>query len=145
MLQEKSCGAVIFLKQDGQTKYLLLSYSANHWDFVKGGVEPNENEKETVIRELKEETGISDAQFIDGFRELIEYYYRRKGLTVHKVVVLYLMETHSEAVKLSFEHRGYVWLDFEGAAKRLSFKNEKDVLNKAHAFLIDKGIAKNCP
>ena len=44
------------------------------------------------------------------FRKLIECYYRGKGLTAHKVVVLYLKEAHSEAVKLSFEHRGYVWL-----------------------------------
>ena len=61
MLREKSCGAVIFIKKDDSTKYLLLNYEAGHWDFVKGNVEPNETEKETVVRELKEETGITDA------------------------------------------------------------------------------------
>ena len=61
MIREKSCGAVVFLKKEEQTKYLLLNYAAGHWDFVKGNVEPNETEKETVLRELKEETAITDA------------------------------------------------------------------------------------
>jgi len=39
------------------------------------GVEPNESEKQTVVRELEEETGITEAHFIDGFRESIEYFY----------------------------------------------------------------------
>jgi bis(5'-nucleosidyl)-tetraphosphatase len=141
VLEEKSCGAVIFLKQNNQTKYLLLNYSTNHWDYVKGGVEPNETEKETVIRELREETGITDAKFIDGFRELIDYHYRRQGLNVHKIVILYLMEAFSEDVKLSFEHKAYIWLDYEQAMKKLSFSNEKEILSRANAFLVRKGMA----
>ncbi|MCJ7793867.1 NUDIX domain-containing protein, partial [Candidatus Bathyarchaeota archaeon] len=87
MLREKSCGAVVFIKKDASTNYLLLNYAAGHWDFVKGNVEPNESEKETVIRELKEETSITNAQFIDGFKETVAYFYRRQGLTIHKEVV----------------------------------------------------------
>jgi 8-oxo-dGTP pyrophosphatase MutT (NUDIX family) len=138
MLQEKSCGAVIFLNQDSQIKYLLLCYSANHWGFVKGGVEANESEKETVIRELKEETGITDAKFTGGFRESIEYFYHRQDVSVHKTVVFYLMEVYSEKVELSFEHKGYLWLDYDHAIKMLSFNNSKDVLDKAHNFLMSK-------
>ena len=142
MFQEKSCGAVVFLRQDAQAKYLLLNYSANRWDFVKGGVEFHESEKETVTRELREETGITDAHFIDGFRLSIEYFYRRQNGTVHKVVALYIMEAHSEKVQLSFEHEGFIWLDYEQAIEKLSFKNGKDVLHKAHAFLMKNGIVK---
>ena len=50
MIREKSCGAVVFIKKEDQTKYLLLNYAAGHWDFVKGNVELNETEKETVLR-----------------------------------------------------------------------------------------------
>jgi bis(5'-nucleosidyl)-tetraphosphatase len=72
VLHEKSCGAVIFINNQEKTRYLLLNYAAGHWDFVKGNVEPNEMEKQTVTRELQEETGITDAKFIDGFRESIK-------------------------------------------------------------------------
>ena len=43
---------------------------ANSWNFFKGGMESNENEKQTVLQELKEETSISDAHFIDGISEI---------------------------------------------------------------------------
>jgi bis(5'-nucleosidyl)-tetraphosphatase len=143
VIREKSCGAVIFIKKEEQTKYLLLNYAAGHWDFVKGNVEVNETEKDTVLRELKEETAIVDAHFLDGFKETIAYFYRRQGLTVHKEVVFFIMESHTDKVTLSFEHIDYIWLDYQHAMGKLSFKNAKDVLQKAHDFLKKQGIVKN--
>jgi bis(5'-nucleosidyl)-tetraphosphatase len=142
MLREKSCGAVIFVKKEATTNYLLLNYAAGHWDFVKGNVEPGEAEKETVVRELKEETGITEAQFIDSFRQAIAYFYRRQGLTIHKEVVFYLMESYTDKVTLSFEHIGYTWLDYQHAMEKLTFTNAKDTLQKAHEFLKKNGIIK---
>jgi len=139
MFQEKSCGAVVFIKKDAQVNFLLLHYEAGHWDFVKGNVEAGESEKETVLRELQEETGIVDAQFIEGFKEKIEYFYRRQGATIHKQVIFFLMETHMEKVQISFEHVGYTWLNYEQAMEQLTFKNAKDVLQKARAFLSAQG------
>jgi 8-oxo-dGTP pyrophosphatase MutT (NUDIX family) len=109
---------------------------------VKGNVEPNESEKDTVIRELREETGIIDAQFIEGFREKIEYFYRRQGATIHKEVVFFLIEAHTEKVELSYEHVGYDWRDYQHAMEKLTFKNAKDILQKAHEFLKQQGIIK---
>jgi 8-oxo-dGTP pyrophosphatase MutT (NUDIX family) len=143
VIREKSCGAVIFIKKEEQPKYLLLNYAAGHWDFVKGNVEVNETEKDTVLRELKEETAIVDAHFLDGFKETIAYFYRRQGLTVHKEVVFFIMESHTDKVTLSFEHIDYIWLDYQHAMGKLSFKNAKDVLQKAHDFLKKQGIVKN--
>jgi bis(5'-nucleosidyl)-tetraphosphatase len=139
MFREKSCGAVVYLKND-EVKYLLLHYEAGHWDFVKGNVEPNETEQETVIRELREETGITDAKFIEDFKEKIDYFYRRQGTTIHKEVIFYLMETHTETVKISYEHIGYIWLNYQQAMEKLTFKNAKDVLQKAHKLMKARGI-----
>jgi bis(5'-nucleosidyl)-tetraphosphatase len=141
MLHEKSCGAVVFFK-NVQVKYLLLQYEAGHWDFVKGNVEPNESEADTVLRELKEETGIVVTQLIAGFREQIQYFYRRQGETIQKEVVFYLIQADTEKVELSFEHVGYEWLDYQHALERLTFKNAKEVLQKAHAFLQAYGTSK---
>ena len=138
-MSEKSCGAVVFLK-NSEAKYLLLRYGAGHWDFVKGNVEPNESEKGTVIRELQEETGIVDARFIDDFREKIEYFYRRQGTTVHKEVVFFLAETRTEKVTLSFEHVGYIWLNYQNAMEKLTFKNAKNILQKAYKLLKARDI-----
>jgi bis(5'-nucleosidyl)-tetraphosphatase len=139
LFSEKSCGAVVFLR-NSEVNYLLLRYGAGHWDFVKGNVEPNESEKDTVIRELQEETGIVDAQFIDDFKEKIEYFYRRQGTTIHKEVIFFLIETHTEKVELSYEHVGYTWLNYQHAMEKLTFQNAKDVLQKAHELLKSRGI-----
>lgn len=139
MQREKSCGAVVFHK-NGDVEYLLLRYAAGHWDFVKGNVEPNESEKDTVLRELQEETGIVAKDTIEGFRERIEYYYRRQGETIHKEVVFYLIEAKTDEVKLSFEHIDFAWLTYQAIMEKLTFKNAKDVLQKARAFLQIHGI-----
>ena len=140
MIQEKSCGAVVF-KNSLEVCYLLLRYEAGHWDFVKGNVEPNESEKDTVVRELREETGIAAAEFFDGFRVRIEYFYRRQGETIRKEVVFFLVEAKTSAVKLSFEHVDYAWLNYQQVAEKLTFKNAKDVLQKARAFLQNQGAS----
>jgi 8-oxo-dGTP pyrophosphatase MutT (NUDIX family) len=139
LISEKSCGAVVFFKGN-EVNYLLLHYEAGHWDFVKGNVELNESEKDTVIRELQEETGIADARFVEGFREKVEYFYRRQGATIRKEVVFFLIETRTEKIELSYEHVGYAWLNHQRALERLTFKNAKDVLQKAHELLKARGL-----
>jgi bis(5'-nucleosidyl)-tetraphosphatase len=134
MPSEKSCGAVIF-KAEGLRKYLLLHYEGGHWDFVKGHVERNETEQETVLRETQEEAGLTDLKFIEGYRHPITYYYRRAGETVHKEVVFYLLESKTDVVRLSREHVGFDWMSYDRAYERLTYKNAKDTLRTAHECL----------
>ena len=134
MTSEKSCGAVIFKRNCNRT-YLLLHYEGGHWDFVKGHVEKNESEKQTVQRETEEEAGIRGLMFIEGYRQPISYYYKRAGRTVYKQVIFYLVESKTDEVRLSKEHVGYDWLTFEKAYERLTYKNAKETLKKAHDFL----------
>jgi bis(5'-nucleosidyl)-tetraphosphatase len=134
MPSEKSCGAVIF-RRDANRRYLLLHYEGGHWDFVKGHVEKDESETDTVRRETEEEVGMTVLTFIQGYRQPISYYYKRAGRTVYKEVVFYLVEAHTDAVRLSREHVGYDWLTFDRAYERLTYKNAKETLRKAHEFL----------
>ena len=140
MAKEKSCGAVVFKRQkDSSVKYLLLHYEAGHWDFPKGNQEKNETEEQTVAREIKEETGIEDIEFVDGFKEALKYFYKKGQETVYKEVVFLLVKSTTEDVKLSFEHIGYAWMSYEHAYKKLTFNNSKELLRKANQFLYKKG------
>ena len=134
MKQERSAGAIVF-KRDKEPIYLLLHYEAKHWDFPKGNIEKGETDIETVKREIKEETGITDIEFIKGFKEKIQYYYKFEGVLINKSVVFYLAKTLAKEVKLSFEHIDFVWLPYDEAMDRLTFKNAKEILEKAHKFL----------
>ena len=107
----------------------------NYFEFAKGYVEEGEDEKETVKREIGEETGIKDIEFIDGFREIYTWDYKFKEKLISREVILYLVETKTEKVKISFEHDAYKWLTYNEAIKIIKYKNMKEVLEKANNFL----------
>ena len=130
MLEERSAGAILYQETPSDRLYLLLNYPSGHWDFVKGNIEEGEMLKETVLREIKEETGISDVNFVDGFEDKIEYYYQRDGELVHKEVFFFLAKTNTNHVKLSREHLNFAWLKFNDALQKLTYKTAQNLLKK---------------
>jgi len=138
MKREKSYGAIVFRRENSEIKFLLLHYSAGHWEFPRGHPEKDEEEKETVLRELKEETGITKVEFIEGFKKEISFYFRKKAELILKTAAFYLLETEQKRVKLSFEHIGYKWANIDVALKTLTFKDSKKVIEAAYEFLTKK-------
>lgn len=135
MIKEQSAGTVLFIEEDKEKLFLLLHYPTGHWDFVKGKIENNESPEQAVIRETKEETGITDIEFIKGFKEKIEYSFKFNGDTVQKEVIFFLAKTNTKQVKISYEHLDYVWLDFNNALNKITYENAKNVLIKAKNYL----------
>ena len=135
MREQKSAGIVLFRNASNKNEFLLLNYPQGHWDFIKGKVEQNETLHETAIRETKEETGISNIKFIDGFEESVEYDFRFKNEDIHKKVIFFLAKTSEKKISLSHEHNDYLWLGYNDALKKTTFKNAKNVLSKANEFL----------
>ena len=136
MREQKSVGIVLFRNDSDKNEFLLLNYPQGHWDFVKGKVEEGEIPHETALRETKEETGISDIEFIDGFEESVEYDFRFKNEDIHKKVIFFLAKTNEEKISLSHEHNDFVWLEYDDALKKTTFRNAKNVLSKANEFLL---------
>jgi bis(5'-nucleosidyl)-tetraphosphatase len=136
MRDERSSGAVIFsIDKDSGAEFLLLHHTSGHWDFPKGNIEIGEDEKQAARREILEETGIQDVNFLEGFRKKIEYRYKRGEKLIHKEVIFYLLRTNTKKIILSNEHIAYVWNKYENAVKQLTYKNTKNVLTEAKKFL----------
>ena len=138
-MKETSAGAIIFriAEKSNKPRYLLLHYGSGHWDFVKGHIEGSETEEETLLREAKEESGLTDLKLISGFRHKISYFYKKDGKTIPKDVIFFLAQTVAaeKDVKLSFEHSEYEWLEFEAAVKKVTYESSRKVLEKADNFL----------
>jgi 8-oxo-dGTP pyrophosphatase MutT (NUDIX family) len=130
----RSAGVVLF-REGKKREYLLLHYSLGHWDLPKGIIEKGEKSLQTALRELKEETGISQAEVLPGFKETVRFFYVWKGKRLLKFVVFYLAKTWRKRVELSFEHKGYVWLPYKEAIEKATFDNAKNVLKKAERWL----------
>ena len=135
MKKEKSAGVILYLEKSEGILFLLMNYPTGHWDFVKGKIEQGENEHQTALRETKEETGISDIEFVEGFEENINYNFQFEGELIYKEVVFFLAKTKTETVKISNEHLDYTWLDYKNAIEKITYQNAKNILSKANSLL----------
>ena len=137
---ERSAGFIVFrINEAGQREYLLLDYG-RHWDFAKGHLEKGEDDLAAAVRELREETGIADAQPVPGFHHEITYFFRdrKKGL-IRKTVVFFLGQTSARDadIVLSSEHEGFKFLPFDAAIKETTYPNARQVLRLAEQKLAD--------
>lgn len=107
-LMQKSCGAVLFRENNGHREYLLLLQSrANTWSFPKGHMEPYESERQTALREIREETGYTDVVFLPHFRHTVRYPIASK---IDKLVVLFLAKVDGNPTLPEKEISGYRWI-----------------------------------
>jgi|TARA_B100001013_G_C24413197_1_gene364762 8-oxo-dGTP pyrophosphatase MutT (NUDIX family) len=135
MKKEISAGIILYNNELDEKEFLLLKYPGGHWDFVKGKMEHSEQPMQTAIRETKEETGITDLEFIDKFKEEISYTFFINGEEIDKKVIFYLAKTNSVKIKISHEHLDFVWLNFENAIEKITYQNAKIILTKANSLL----------
>ena len=147
MTIEKSAGAVVFHMENGKIHYLLLRYPTSmrntkkeYWGFPKGHIEKGEKLEETIEREIKEETGLKDIKFIDGFKDQEKYFFTKNKQKISKTVAFLLAETGIKNIRISQEHLGFKWLPYKEAFKKLTFKNAKRILQEANNFLPGKSI-----
>lgn len=140
-MEERSAGALIFHREGSERLYLLLKYPAGHWDFPKGNIEKGETPAETMVREVREETGLSDVVAVPGFEKVIDYFYNRDGKRVHKQVVFFLAESKKDSVTISFEHQKFAWLPIGKALDVVTYSNSKKLLKAAEEALTRRAVS----
>jgi 8-oxo-dGTP pyrophosphatase MutT (NUDIX family) len=130
---EKSCGAVIFRKENGLRKYLVLRSVGGHVTLCKGHVEGSETEHETATREIMEETALS-VKFVDGFRQVITYSPKPDCM---KDVVFFLAQVTGGVLTCQPEEVADArFAPFCEAIAALTHTSDREVLEKAECFLI---------
>ena len=135
MTWEKSCGAVVFTRENGQVKYLLVANLEGIYGFPKGHVEAGETETATALREVREETGLT-VRLIDGFRTTDEHAIPQKADTM-KQVVYFLGEYEGQEVDYQQEELSGAYLvSYEEAMGMFQFESSRRVLTEANAFLL---------
>lgn len=132
MTTEKSCGAVIF---NTEGKVLIVKHNAGHWDFPKGHMEEGETEKQTALREVKEETNI-DIDILEDYR--YESHYSPKE-NVEKTVIFFLAKSKSDKlVKQDAEIANIGWFSYKEALDIITYDNAKELYKKAYNDYINK-------
>ena len=133
--EETSAGVVLYVMRGPRRMYLVLRYAAGHWDLAKGKREPGESDVQAALREVMEETGISDVSLHEGFARSIEYEFMDGSDAVHKTVTFFLGETRTRDVTLSDEHQDYAWQEYGDAVRAVTYPAAAGVLGAADAWL----------
>ena len=122
-------GGIVFRRDSGQRRFLLVTATANpnHWIFPKGHIEEGETPVEAAVREVREEAGVETAPVAPV--GTAEFFY--KGQTIQ---VEYFLLRYSSSAS-GGEHRESRWCTLEDANNLLSFENTRNILNRAAAIL----------
>ena len=132
MKKEKSCGAVVFTRENGTVRYVIIESVRHFFGFPKGHVEADESEEETALREVLEETGLR-VRLLDGFRMEDTYSFRNADEIIEKKVVFFLGEYERQVPKAQESELSSIRLcDYEEALSLLKFDTQKEILRVAH-------------
>jgi 8-oxo-dGTP pyrophosphatase MutT (NUDIX family) len=92
----------------------------------KGHPDGAESPADAALREVREETGV-DAELVEKLGD-IRYWYMRGGRRIAKVVSFYLLDYLSgELEDHAHEVERAEWMPLEEAARRLTYKGERDM------------------
>ena len=131
MKYEKSCGAVVFRRNEGEWNVLLIRHArGRHISFPKGHMEPGELESHTAEREVFEETGI---------RIKVDRRYRAENRynirsDIQKLVVIFAaVTTQEEIIPQPEEIAEANWVPVDEALEKLTYERDRKILRAAVA------------
>lgn len=142
--ESHQAAGVVLYRESGAREYLILRSALTRrpvWEFPKGGIEADEDERTAAERELCEETGLEPGGYeVDpGFYEQERYFFTRgigaDRLLISKQVTYFLARWQHGEVRISREASQFQWVGYADAARLLRFPQKRRVLERAEAWL----------
>ncbi len=142
MKREFSAGGLVYKKQSGQILWLIRRPTPNPeyrgnlgWSFPKGWVDEREELEAAAVREVREEGGVV-AKIMAKLPTLKIFFTDQNGEKVMKLITYFVMEYESDAPEgHGWETAETKWVTLDEAQKLLTFKNERELLEKAAAMV----------
>ena len=134
---DASFGVIPFRTDAGRRLYLLVRHRAGHWGFPKGHAHAGEDERQTALRELAEETAVTECRLLDVDPLVETYRYtKRSGRLVEKTVTYFLGHVTTPRLRPRLgEISDCAWGDAEATAARLTFDDARSLLARAESVL----------
>ena len=97
-------------------------------------MEIHEDERQTAVREVREETGLI-IEPLEGFRTISEYH--PKGRITKQVIFFVAEMPVQDIVIQKSEIERFIWADYSLAVKTFRFNNDKKVLAQARSWITE--------
>ena len=136
---ETSAGGVVVRRIDGTVHVLLIHDPYGNWGLPKGHLEAEEALADAGLREVREETGLSDLE-LGPELGTIDWYFRMRGRLIHKHCTFFLMTSQSGETVPELEE-GITecrWPPLENAAESVTYDNAREVVREAARMLAEK-------
>ena len=139
VIKDRSIGVILYCIFPRSLKFLVLKHKKGHWSFAKGHRDKGESAFETAKRELHEEAGIDEVEFISKRILLTENYsfLNKNKIKVKKEVRYFIARSKTKKVKIDRkEIIGFKWCTAGAADKIITFKQSKKTLRKANKLIL---------
>ncbi len=119
-------------------KFLLLKRSDKSkiypgiWQMITGTIEQNEHTKDTLLRELIEETGLKPVKIYSIPRVNTFYLTISDNICMSPV---FLAIVDKEEIRISGEHSEYKWADYKQACEIIHWQNQVESLEIIKRYL----------
>jgi len=122
----------VFRAGDPEPAFLLIRDPYENWGLPKGHVEEGETPLQAALREVAEETGLTDLRIV-GDLPCIDWYFRDQAQLIHKYCHFFLMESASGEARPQREEgiSACVWVPLSEALRRVTYANAREVLRCA--------------
>jgi ADP-ribose pyrophosphatase YjhB (NUDIX family) len=129
---ETSSGGVVYRMREGVAQFLLIKDPYDNWGLPKGHVEGGETPVEAAVREVAEETGLSDLSVIAQL-PTIDWYFKDHGKLVHKFCHFFLLECAGGDATPQLEEgiSECSWKTIDEALVTVTYANAREVLRAA--------------
>ena len=135
-MYEESYGTIPLSKQNNcWYTFLVKNKSGNHWGFPKGHPNLSETQKDTALRELKEETNLSVIKFLSEKPLVEQYSFQKDSNQVAKKVYYFLALVSKDAKITSDEIIEGKWIEVVQAKDLITYEASKEIANQVEIFL----------
>jgi dihydroneopterin triphosphate diphosphatase len=127
--------AIVYRKYEGEFEFLALRnnpadkhHGGDFWYVVTGGVEEGEQPAEAAVRELFEETGITNIVNIVDLQRTWEWVFQFDGKDTNCIEYGFLIEVDDEVCQLNEEHIDYTWLRKDEFVGLINWENKQELV-----------------
>lgn len=134
-----SSGGVVFRPAGAAHEVALIRVAradGHAWALPKGWVEKGEDLEQTAVREVREETGLR-AKVLRKLGEITyEFYAKPERSRVLKTVHVFLLEClGGDTAEHDDEVEEVRWFTLDEAVRTMTYKNEREMLEKAVSLI----------